>query len=429
MTDILLVNIHSFCNAGDAALTQVALNQLRENFPNCQITLMMNDPPSYTGEEYVVGSFLLWVKRMQKRRGLHFLWLVLNSLLPITTYRITSTPLYGFTPKEVRTTLQAYFDADIVVSNPGGYLHSAGKGLGLLIFIYTMAIALLLGKPLYLFPQSFGPFIHKRECVLTRWLFSNSRIVMVRELVSVQYLTECGIPIGRYKLLPDMAFAFNGEPTHLAQDWFYSNGIDLQSGLPLLGLTVIDWGGQSKGFHNQDTYEEAMALVLRHFVENNKGKAIIFPQCWGPDPEEDDRYPGKRVAERLQDLRDSVIFIASPLTPGLLKTVYGQLDILIGTRMHSNIFAISQGVPVIAIGYRHKTSGIARSAGFEKWVIDISELEGQLVVDRLDELWEVRSTVRSQLNKKMPELIAQARQAGSLLAADYYSLSEKILHG
>ncbi len=34
--NILLLNVHSYCNAGDAALTEVALQELRRNFPGCK---------------------------------------------------------------------------------------------------------------------------------------------------------------------------------------------------------------------------------------------------------------------------------------------------------------------------------------------------------------------------------------------------------
>ena len=42
--------------------------------------------------------------------------------------------------------------------------------------------------------------------------------------------------------------------------------------------------------------------------------------------------------------------------------------------MHSNIFALSETVPVIAIGYLHKTRGIASMLGMDRWVLDIQTI-------------------------------------------------------
>ena len=87
--------------------------------------------------------------------------------------------------------------------------------------------------------------------------------------------------------------------------------------------------------------------------------------------------------------------------------------------MHSNIFAMSQGVPVIAIGYRHKTLGVAASLGMEKWVIDINELDATKLTDKLDGLWQERHEIRANLLETLPERIKLANLPGSLIADDY----------
>ena len=47
-TKIALINIHSLRNAGDAALCMVTIQQLKECIPDCELTLVMNDPDSKT---------------------------------------------------------------------------------------------------------------------------------------------------------------------------------------------------------------------------------------------------------------------------------------------------------------------------------------------------------------------------------------------
>ena len=64
---ILLINVHSSYNAGDTALTQAAIDQLYANFPNCQISLVANDPESIIGTEPMFLSFYKWVSLTGKR--------------------------------------------------------------------------------------------------------------------------------------------------------------------------------------------------------------------------------------------------------------------------------------------------------------------------------------------------------------------------
>jgi len=149
---------------------------------------------------------------------------------------------------------------------------------------------------------------------------------------------------------------------------------------------------------------------------NCGGKVVLLPQCWGPTPGEDDRRTARRIAGLVADLGEAVIAVDDPVPPDLLKAVFGQLDLLVGTRMHSNIFALVQGVPVIPIGYLHKTRGIAQAAGIEEWVIDIHEINDQKLIQKISELWANRERVRLHLEEVMPKLIQESHQAGEILA-------------
>jgi colanic acid/amylovoran biosynthesis protein len=115
-----------------------------------------------------------------------------------------------------------------------------------------------------------------------------------------------------------------------------------------------------------------------------------------------------------------VRLIETPLAPALLKAVYGGLDAFIGTRMHSNIFALSSGVPTVAIGYQFKTLGIAQSVGIEAWVLDIESLEASTLVQRLAALWAEQDRIRAHLRQTIPSLARRAAEAGQLIAADFH---------
>jgi polysaccharide pyruvyl transferase WcaK-like protein len=93
--------------------------------------------------------------------------------------------------------------------------------------------------------------------------------------------------------------------------------------------------------------------------------------------------------------------------------------------MHSNIFALIGIIPVIAIGYLHKTSGIAKMVGIEDWVIDIREMSESELINKIDNLLKKRSEYVDQLKNKMPTLVKEANKAGILIRDDYASLRKK----
>jgi len=426
---ILVINLHSSHNSGDAALTAMALQQLSRNFPHSQLTLAMNYPQTHSGDETVVGSFIYWVHRPSEKGRMRWdyaalLRLSLVSLWGVFTYRVWQRPCLLGLSAEQRHSLQAYFEADLVVSAPGNFVYSSGRfGLTLLLVAYTMAYALLAGKPLYLLPQSIGPLRRRRDQRLIRWILNRARLIMVREPVSLEAVCQIGVSNPKCLLIPDLAFTFRGVPTPQAQAWLSSLGVNVSGVFPLLGLTVIDWGAQSAQPAIQQRYEDALVAAVVHFLETSGGQAIFFPQVRGAASTDDDLTPTRRVVERLRGQNMPVIFIEGPVSPELLQAAYGLMDVFIGTRMHSNIFALTAGVPVIAIAYRYKTQGIMQMLGLEDWVIDIHQVTGEMLIARLERLWPERAALRQHIQARVGVLAEQASQAGKFIAEDFAALS------
>jgi colanic acid/amylovoran biosynthesis protein WcaK/AmsJ len=432
--EVLLINVHSMLNTGDAALTLETIRQLKDNFPGCHITLLMDDPDTRSVDAKVLESIFAWVRSPYKtgRAAWNFWHLILlpaATLLPILTYRLFGKPFYLLTPGRLRAAIQSHLNANLVVSKPGGYLYTSRSGLRLVVIIYTLALVWLSGKPLYMFPQSFGPLARRWEGRLLRWILDKARVVMAREPVSMELLQKFHIHRPRLCLLPDTAFAFVAASPQVAGEWLRENGLDQASERPLLGLTVLNWSAGDLNFNRQDNYEAACAAAIRHFVGQLGGRAILFPQVTGPNADSDDRIPARRIVARLRDIASSILQIEQQIPPDLIKALYGKLDILIGTRMHSNIFALSEGVPVIAIGYLHKTRGIASMLDLDRWVLDIQSITRESLVDKLVELWEERRAVSAQIAGILPSLVEQSKRAGLFCAEDYALLKENKLYG
>jgi colanic acid/amylovoran biosynthesis protein len=425
--EALLINVHSTRNAGDAALTACAIRQLQHNFPGVRVSLAIDDLGGYQGEGQAIPSLFTWLKRtgadgQVSWNRLRLLLLLPATLLPLLGRRLFGKRALALAPTPLRPLLRVYAQAGLVASAPGGFLYSSGQGLTLLVALYTMFLALAAGKPLYLFPQSYGPFFHGWERRAVRWVLDKARLVLVREEVSLDELQQCGLPPERLRLIPDIALAYPPAPADEARNWLLEQGIDPEGEQPLLGVTMINWEAQNTRFQRQKDYEAAVCAAARYFVEECQGRVLLLPQVTGPFPSQDDRVPAQRVASRLEDLREAVVLIRAALPAGLLKAVYGQLDLLVGSRMHSNIFAVGMGVPVIPIGYQHKTRGIARTLGIEAWVLDIQELDERAVVNKLKELWSRRAEVRKSLQETLLALEREAQMAGVLMAEDYHQL-------
>ncbi|MFW6069925.1 MAG: polysaccharide pyruvyl transferase family protein [bacterium] len=413
---ILVVNLHSSANAGDHVLTEETVRQLNEAFSGASITLAMNDPASYEGPAQTVGSFMTWFKPGNRWRRGSMPVLFLASVAAVLSYRIGGLASLRLMPRRLRPLLRAYFEADLVVSSAGNFLYSSGRlGLPFIIAIYTMAYALLARKRLYNMPQTVGPLRRGWEKWLVRRIVSRMPLFLVRDDVSRRQLDEIGAWHDGCRLVPDLAFALPRDSRARGQRLLQRSGV--RGGQrPALGITLINWGAQNRHFTGQEAYESAVAAAARTFVNAYGGRCVLFAQVRGPSEAEDDRIPARRVRDRLADLGEAVVMVEEEATAAELKAAYGCMDLFMGTRLHSNIFALTEHVPAITIQYQPKTRGVLRMLGLEEWVIEIEEVDEERLRALLDRLWQERETLERYLQTRLDPIVAEAVQCGQLIA-------------
>lgn len=303
--DILITNAHSARNAGDRILLEVTLAELRSQFPGCSLTVAMNNPRSYAPGpgERVVGSLTHWVQdddgAWRPCALIAAPWLLWQGLLFALVWRTMRRSLPLLCTDEQRRLLHAYRDADLIVSCPGNFFFS-GSGLGVpfLLAVLALAYGRLMGKPLYMMPQTIGPLRRRREQRAMRWLLTRIRLVLLRDETSDAALKAIGLRHPRCYVLPDVAFLYQGEEDMTLLDQARAALPGLPR--PWVGVTVINWRGHHRRHARPEQYEAAVAAALRAFLQSHGGSAILFPQVCGPSEAEDDRPPSRRIAEQLR---------------------------------------------------------------------------------------------------------------------------------
>ncbi len=387
----------------------------------------MNDPASYQGMEPVYESFTTWLKvtagaKNQWRLGGLLLapYSALAAVLVALTVRLLHHPLFLPLPKGQRELLGAYLAADMVVTNAGNYIYTSGVvGLPLMLTFAAIAYGWLVGKPLYSMPQTIGPLRRRLELRILRWVVHRMRVLLLRDGYSVTTLAAAGVRTDNWRVVPDLAFLFQSDSAPAAQQLFLRIGVAPEKARPWLGVTVINWGAQDRTYHDQAGYEAAVANAVRAFLARTAGHVVFFPQVCGPLWSDDDRVPARRVAAQLADLPGRVTVVDEIVPPELLHACYGQMDLLLGTRLHSNIFALTQGVPVVAIGYQAKTWGTMEMLGLASWVIALEECAGDALTRLLLLAWAERATTATKVVQAVAVVRSQAADALDEIQHDY----------
>jgi len=188
---------------------------------------------------------------------------------------------------------------------------------------------------------------------------------------------------------------------------------------PAVGMTVRQW---FRSAAEQTAFEAAVATFVRRLVDDYQASVVFVPQVTFSARGDDDRVVARRVA-MAADRGDRVRVVESPLSPSEVKWVCGRMNAFVGTRMHSNIFAVAQGVPTLAIAYQPKTVGIMNTLQPQDFVVPIADLQADDLTEGFRRLWHERGEIRARLKGILDDVVESAYLGGRLIAEDYENLA------
>ena len=424
--NIIISHVYSEHNKGDAALLSVLIGDVRKEFNNPIITVLTLDSVSSNKEfdgTKVKNSFMFYAMNRFDNNFLTLLYAV---------YVITITMLWAFVRRLTGLSLPIghkltnlcllYEDTDLIIPVGGGYLRSQKKGIGSLLnvslLLHPLWVSNVLSKPTVLYSQSIGPFVSRFEERIVKASLNKCTIAMiVREDTSVELLQRIGVKYNVHRSI-DSGFAFktNGVKYDLRKRLGIKSGKRL-----LVGVTVRQWLPRAA----QSSYEKAIAESIEYLLNRYGVEVVLIPQVTSEFHDDDDRIVNKRISNRISDHKHLHV-IGAKLNHYEIKSVYDSLDLVLGTRFHSVIFALTSYIPAIAIEYEHKTSGIMHDLGLDKWVIKMEKVNSKNLCLLIDDLMANRDDYRKYLIRVIPDYIEDADKPIKYVREAYGKYSKNV---
>jgi len=410
--NILILNIHSALNLGDDGIMYETLKALRSEYPGATITIAANIPDSWRKYDgvHIVGSITTWVV---SRKNDEWHWRK-AMLLPYIGFLMFTAMLYRlfhlrllFGHSEQRKLLRAYYDADLVLSCGGGNFYAHQPTSPSFVWsLLTLTFAHWLGKRIVLLPQSIGPIEGIFQRFLARFVFNRVTRILLREYYSLLLLKKLKVNVPVF-VLPDLAF---GSSLISSDDHILTVQSD---GAVHIGVTVIDRAAQKKGFINQQIYEDALVSLLVRLNREYAVHIYFFVQCYGPTRDQDDRYSTRRVYDRVRQQTADVSLLDSFKSAAEIRTAYKYMDCVIGSRMHTGVFALSVAVPVVLVAYQPKAFGIMQMFELEQYCCSIEQVTekelSKLVYEVLDNRQELSLHIAQHLALVQKQLLGWVR--------------------
>ena len=253
------------------------------------------------------------------------------------------------------------------------------------------------GKPYIFLPQAWGPFTQRGVAHMTRRLLRSSPLVYARDQESLSHLTSlCGSRTEKIRLAPDIAFRFAGDAPEAGAKLLTDHGIATQ-GSPIVGIAPnMRIYERAKGEGENNEYVRLLVDLAGQIVQFGALVVLIPHEIGLRDDGQDDRFLCALIRKAASHM-DKVHAMTDGYSAAAIKSVIARLDLLVASRFHSIVAALSSRVPPVVIGWSHKYIELMGSLGLEEYVLDYTKCQRRDLVAKLDKALANRDTLREQI--------------------------------
>ena len=343
-------------NNGDEAILLSIIQQVKQTFSieSSDITVFSNNPQQ-TAKRYGVVSYPLY-------------------------YKVSRAVLtFG---KTFHRNKDRVAQLDLLVIGGGGILMDLYKREAPLYGSYSM-MALLSETPYIVYGCGAGPLNTSLGKWFIRYMAKHAQSISVRDPKSQELLKKTGVKRD-VLLIGDPAFSLR-KPKQK------------QPRTPKkIGVTAVPYYNAAYWPEGNDqayqTYVNGMAKNLDAILDKEEMEVHFFATKFPQDAD-----VTKDIAKQMRH-GDKVVINDKNLPPQDILQVVRDMDIVIGTRLHSLILATDTETPIIAVSYHNKVNDFMQMAGLEDYVVSMEEVaaDDQHFITRVQQMKENWSETTAQ---------------------------------
>ena len=309
MYNILISGYYGFDNIGDESILRTLITSLREKIPDCSLTVLSHNPAS-TREKYGVEA----VERMS--------------------------------PGAI---LRAVRQCDMLISGGGSLLQDVTSSKSIHYYLFIIRLAKLLGKKVFIYSQGIGPIDHAFNRRATARALKKADGIVVRDERSAKLLEQIGLPQERIVITADPVIRMKRPDRTVGRE------ILARAGIKKDGRLTVGWAIREK---NRDSaFVREITECIRWLRENYDAESVLIPFHY-----EEDREVCSVIAERTNGAAKC---LSEKYLSEDMLSIIGNMDVLVGVRLHSMIYAAIMGVPIIGVSYDPKCTAFLNSVGLD----------------------------------------------------------------
>ncbi|KAF3302247.1 hypothetical protein FPV21_01840 [Carnobacterium sp. PL12RED10] len=310
-------------------------------------------------------------------------------------FKPTRMVMKKFVSKETQNTLSLFEEAESFFVKGGGFIHASGKitdPYTIYYSLYHIFLATALKKPVYVMPNSFGPFNGFGVKWMVQKALNNCKVVTVRESISKEMLNQINIDS---TLSPDLGFKLEkGNKAILEVDNLKINFSDKK----YVSITARPYRFP-KSANPEKKYKDYINSMVKFskWLNENGYLPVFVEQVLSETTHESDLTAIMEITSNLNE-NEFAIISNSSFDCRDIKNIYSEMNYTIGTRFHSVIFSLSEKIPSIAIEYGgNKGEGILKDIGLSEYGVPIEEINFEKLKEMFEKLIQNELTIKDTI--------------------------------
>lgn len=373
-------------NFGGPSLIHGAEEIIKELDPQCEIIYYQKTRPSSIS----ISDFSFPVRQIPYQNTKRFLYDAIKLKLGIKPKR-----------EEYRSFFSELTTSDIVVNllgicfcanlrrGRGERIKSAFPFLSSLFSIKQFSIsfvAKLFGIKSVKTPASYGPIKDRFDQMSARFSANYIFDVMyAREKESQKQMKEIARVKKNIKVAPDLANFWI--PTYKYTDKGNTIGISVSHQI------IRQW-------NSSESYLDCIVNLIRHIEANTTCQIMLIPNEIPILNRYNDMHVAHDIVKKLSNSERIRVLDVSSITSTELKENIARLDVMVASRYHSCVAALSSGVPVLVIGWHNKYEELLELYGQERWIISCENCTSKKLIQMFDSFWARKDNEREIIRKK-----------------------------
>ncbi len=287
---------------------------------------------------------------------------------------------------------------DLLLFGGGGILYDAEAR----VYLREVQIARERGVPVMLYAVGAGPLNDTAVQAAVRETLEQVDVITVRERSAQQVLEAAGV---QKEIIVTADPALLLKPEALPRGTLKHEG--LESRRTVIGMSVREPGVAAPDL-DPDVYHALIANAADYMVDRFNADIVLVPM---ERSVLDMQHSHGVIAKMLRAQRATVL--KGEYTSGQILSLIGHFDFVLGMRLHFLVFAALQNVPFVALPYSGKVSGFLEDLKVPTPPLALVNA-GRLIA-HLDQSWDGRRAMKTQLAKTVPALQARAQETHKVL--------------